>query len=142
MAYMPQKTMLGVGAVGEYDELAQPWSWLFYPPPYDFTDPQQITPPPTFIAPAASMGMGDCGCGGSCGGCSGGHAHGMGLFDSGWDISGWGWQEWGLVAVGLYVVSSVFMTTKSAASSVGRSVRKRRSRSARRAALQAQLAGL
>lgn len=130
--------------VGEYDELATPWTWLYYPPPYDFADPNPTIPPPTFIAPAEEMGMGGvgCGCGGTCGGC-GGHAHGMGqLFASGFDISGWGIGEWSIVALGAYALISVVFTTKSAASSVSSGMSKRRRSAAKRAALKAQLAGL
>ncbi len=136
MAYMRQ-----VYGMGEYDELATPWSWMYYPPPYDFADPLAIAPPPTFIASARSMGFGGCGCGGKCGGCGGGHAHGMGLFDSGWDLSGWGLAEWGIVAVGAYVAYSVLFTTGKGIGTVRSSSRKRASRARRRAELQAELAG-
>ena len=143
MAYMRQN----VQGLGEYDPLATPWSWMFYPPPYDFADPLGIVPPPTFIAPAEEMGLGhlgDCGCGGSCGGC-GGHSHGQGLgqlFASGWDISGWGIGEWSIVAAGAFVVYSVFFTGKTAATSVSRSVRRRASQAKKRAALQAAMDSL
>ena len=130
--------------VGEYDHMGTPWSWMYYPPPYDFADPNPTIPPPTFIAPAEEMGMGSlgCGCGGTCGGCGGhSHAQGMGqLFSSGLDMSGWGVGEWSIVALGAYAVYAVFSTTKSAASSVSGSVRRRASKARRKAALQAELA--
>jgi hypothetical protein len=146
MAYMRTR---GVGnaawgtraGVGEYDEMATPWTWLYYPPPYDFADPNPTVPPPTFIAPAEEMGLGGCGCGGTCGGC-GGHDHGQGLgqlFSSGFDISGWGVGEWSIVAVGAYALYSIFFTSKTAVSSVAASSRRRASKARRKAALQAQL---
>jgi hypothetical protein len=47
---------------------------------------------------ASDCGMGCCSSCASGGACSG-HSHGMGLFDSGTDISGWGLPEWGIVGV-------------------------------------------
>lgn len=70
MAYMRT-----TGGLGEYDRVP-PWSWMYYPPPYGFADPQKLTPPPGFHAPPETMGMGGCGCGGSCGGCGMGDAGG------------------------------------------------------------------
>lgn len=131
--------------MSEYDPMATPWTWMYYPPPYDFADPNPTIPPPTFIAPAEEMGMGHLGCG--CG-CSGGDScggsasavNGLGqLFSSGFDISGWGVGEWSVVALGAFAVYSVFFTTKSAASSVSGSMRRRSSRARRKAALQAEL---
>lgn len=54
------------------------WSWMFYPPPYRFMNPNKAVLPsgnyyPTY-APAKYMGLGcagDCGCGGACGGKAG-----------------------------------------------------------------------
>jgi hypothetical protein len=54
---------------------------------------------------------GDCGCGGSCGGC-GGHAHGVGLFDS-MDPTTWGIGEYGTLAVGAYVALSAWGDARS-----------------------------
>jgi hypothetical protein len=152
MAYMP--TRAGMGSipwssrsqfgVGEYDPLQTPWSWMFYPPPYDFADPNPTIPPPTFIAPAEEMGMGKlgCGCGGACGGC-GDHAHGMGqLFSSGLDLSGWGVGEWGIVAIGAFALYSVFFTSRAAASTVSAASRRRASKARRKAALQAELGAI
>lgn len=143
MAYM--RTNSGRRGMGEYDPMATPWSWMFYPPPYDFADPNPTIPPPTFIAPAEEMGLGlghlGCGCGGTCGGCGGSGAQGMGqLFSSGLDLSGWGIGEWAIVAVGAYALYSIFFTSKAAVSTVSASRRRRASKARRKAALQAELA--
>jgi hypothetical protein len=128
-----------------YSQLPTPWTWMYYPPPYDFADPDATIPPPTFIAPAEEMGLGGgCGCGGTCGGCGHSHKQGMGqlfgdLFSSGFDISGWGWQEWGIVALGAYVLFSTVETSKSAVTSVRRGASRRASRSRRKAQLQQEL---
>lgn len=148
MAYMRTDGMGSIAwgsraGVGEYDELATPWSWMYYPPPYDFADPNPTIPPPTFIAPAEEMGLGGCGCGGTCGGCGNGHAHGMGqLFSSGLDLSGWGVGEWSIVAIGAYALYSVFFTSKTAVSSVSAASRRRSSKARRKAALQSELSSL
>jgi hypothetical protein len=74
------------------------------------------------------FGMGSC-----CGSCAkGGTCKGMGLFDSGFDVSGWGWQEWGLVIFGGYALTSVLFTTKRAASRVASLPGERRKRKAAR----------
>ncbi len=39
---------------------------------------------------------------------------GMGLFDSGLDISGWSWPEYALAGVGAYMVMSTVFTTRRA----------------------------
>ena len=62
---------------------------------------------------------GACHCGGKC-------QHGMGIFDSGTDISGWGWEEWSVVGVGAFAVLSMFSATQSGVRSVRRAVRRRR----------------
>src|SRR5271170_1974021 len=132
--------------MAEYDPMATPWTWMYYPPPYDFADPNPTIPPPTFIAPAEEMGMGRLGCGCGCSGggdsCGGSASavNGLGqLFASGTDISGWGVGEWGIVALGAFAVYSVFFTSKSAVSSISSSSRRRSSRSRRKAQLQAEL---
>lgn len=79
MSYMQSGYGMGVGSVGEYDSVRPPFTWMYNPPPYDFLNNPPMKPPPTLIAPAASMGMGcagGCGCGGSCGG------HGVGALSS------------------------------------------------------------
>lgn len=79
---------------------------------------------------------GACHCGGKC------KQHGMGIFNSGTDISGWGWQEWGVVGIGAFAVWSMFSTTSRGVSTVKRSYRRRASRAAKRARLQKEMAGL
>jgi hypothetical protein len=97
----------------------------FYPPPYGF-------------ASGLAKGVGDCGCGGKCGGC--GHDHGMGqLFDSGTDISGWGWPEWAIVGGAAFAVMTAVSAVGNAGRKVSRSVRGVRSRAKKRAALKQQL---
>jgi hypothetical protein len=64
----------------------------------------------------------------------------MGLFDSGFDPTTWGIAEWLTILGGLYVVFSVFSTTKRAASGVAAIPGKRRRR--RAAALEDQAAKL
>lgn len=76
-----------------------------------------------------SSGMG-CGCGGTCGGC--GHQHGMGLFDSGTDISGWGLPEWGIVGVAGFAVISLLSSVTRGARSATRGYRRYKRRSAKR----------
>lgn len=73
--------------------------------------------PPNNTIPWTNQGLG-CGCGQGCGmGC------GMGLFDSGLDFSQWGLTEWGTLLGGLYMLFSVFSTTRRAARSVHRKTR-------------------
>jgi hypothetical protein len=66
-------------------------------------------------------GMG-CACGGRCGG--------LGLFESGVDVSGWGWPEWAVVIFGGYALISVLFTTKRAVATVQRLPGERRKRKA------------
>jgi len=80
--------------------------------------------PPNSMAPWDSrVGLGCPGlcCGSGCG---------VGLFDSGFDVSTWGWQEWLTVAGGLYLAFSVLFTTKRAAGAVARMPSERRKRRA------------
>lgn len=78
--------------------------------------------PPNDTVPVGSpgfvpMGMGCARPGVGCG-CAG-----MGLFDSGLDFSQWGISEWSTVVGGLYLLYSVFSTTRRAAHSVHRKTR-------------------
>lgn len=126
--------------VGSYSHPGN-WTWEFYPPPYDFLAPLDSVPMPSPIL-GRSRGVGGCGCGGTCGGCGGGghHPHGMGLFDSGLDLTGWGIPEWLTAAGGLYLLFSLFGDTKRAATGVRKynraAARKRREQ------LRSELAGL
>lgn len=92
--------------MGDYDRVSN-WNWLYYPPPYAFANPNRPQPkaPPEFYAPAATMGLGCGGCGGKCASCS---APGLGLFDTGLDVSGWGLGEWAVVAGAVVVGAAVF----------------------------------
>lgn len=65
--------------MGDYDKVGD-WSWLYYPQPYAFANPDRIQPASNFYAPAQTMGLGGCGCGcsggGSCGSKYGGLSDG------------------------------------------------------------------
>lgn len=79
---------------------------------------------PEFVADLRQMtrhrGMG-CGCKGLAGcPCSAG----LGLFETGIDLSGWSWPEWGIVAVGAYAVMSTVFTTQRGARRVRRSLKR------------------
>lgn len=80
------------------------------------------------------LGIGDCGGNGSMATCCDSCAHGgscgrgLGLFDSGWDISTWGWQEWAIVALGGYMLFSTVSTTGRAARGLAAIPAKRRRR--------------
>lgn len=72
---------------------------------------QQSTGPVGVVTgstPLKSLGLGCADCGGTCG-----QKNGMGLFDSGLDISQWGVMEWGAVALGGYTLLSLFHTHTS-----------------------------
>jgi hypothetical protein len=101
MSYLPQRGFSGYQHTGD-------WTWEYYPPPYDFLAPRNSAAVPPFVYPVRGVG---CGCSGSCGGaCHGG----LGLFDSGLDISQWGIGEWVAVALGVYLVGSVIGDTRRA----------------------------
>jgi hypothetical protein len=96
---------------------------------------------PSLAHSHGKKGMGcSCGCGGGSG-CSeneGMGAIGLGLFDSGLDISGWGIGEWSTVAVGGFLILKLFTGTKKAA----KSYKKYKRRRARKSKLQSELASL
>ena len=94
------------------------WSYLFYPPPYNF-----LAPPLTPVSPGSpeensiqSMGLsGTGGCNGlgcaQCGGtCGMGQTDSAGLFGTGLfttaDFTQWGWGEWAVVVAGSYFAIS------------------------------------
>ena len=88
--------------------------------------------PPNSMAPWDSrVGLGCPGlcCGSGCG---------VGLFDSGFDVSTWGWQEWLTVAGGLYLAFSLFFTTKRGIAAARELPRKRRKSWAARLRAQAK----
>jgi hypothetical protein len=113
------------------------WSWLFYPPPYNF-----LAPPATFskmgvVAPEDVLqprgnGMG-CACNGKMGGLGQDATISTGLFGTGLfvsaDPSQWGWGEWATIAVGGYVAVSAVGDISSGASAAAAPFRKRRKRS-------------
>lgn len=94
---------------GDYNKLGGSYAWMFDPPPYDFLWPVNPAPDPPMAYPmAGGAGLGDCGCGGKCGGCGDHkHGHGFGLFESGMDYTQWGPMEWGAVAIGGYLALSI-----------------------------------
>lgn len=79
------------------------------------------------------QGMSGLGC--DCRGC-----RGLGLFDSGLNLSGWGWPEWLAVFVGVYVVISVFSSTRRTVGRVRSGFRQRAQRRERRSELLAERA--
>jgi hypothetical protein len=68
--------------------------------------------------------------------------NGLGLFDSGTDISGWGPMEWAVVALGGFALFSMFSTTKRGVSGARKSIKARSSRKRRRAQLERELGSL
>lgn len=80
----------------------------------------------TFQPDVTGRGLGSCGCKGC--------AKGLGLFETGFDVSGWTWAEWGIVLLGAYAAYSMLFTTRTAASAVSSGVRRTRKRLARRVA--------
>lgn len=79
------------------------------------------------------QGMSGLGC--DCRGC-----RGLGLFDTGLDLTGWGWAEWLTVFVGVYVVISVFSSTRRTVGRVRSGFRQRAQRRERRSELLAERA--
>lgn len=131
MAYMRQQGLGSYSPVGD-------WSWLYYPPPYDFLAPADSValPAPVLFTPGGN-GLG-CACGGSdrCG-CRPG---GLGLFDSGLDLNQWGVAEWGVVAGGAYLAMKLLGDVFAVRQTVRRHGRKRAA--AKRARLERQLEAL
>jgi hypothetical protein len=67
---------------------------------------------------------------------------GLGIFDTGMDLSGWGVAEWLIVAVGLYAGFSLFGDTKRTVGTVQKSRRSSAARARRKKKLQDELSGL
>ena len=63
---------------------------------------------------------------------------GMGLFDSA-DWTTWGWGEWLTIAAGAYFLWKIMSDVGKGASKVKRTVRRRRSRAARRKKLEEEM---
>lgn len=83
-------------------------------------------------------GMGSC-----CSSCAHGGpctGHGMGIFDSGMDITQWGWMEWAIVGLSAWGLTSIATSTGRGVRKVRGGVRKYRRRSARRRRLREELA--
>jgi hypothetical protein len=121
--YMRQGGIFEQSGIGDYEQTGN-WEWEYYPPPYDF-----LAPPDAAAMPAPILQRG-VGCGGDhcdCGGACGGHAPGIGLFDS-TDFTQWGVAEWGAIAVGAYLVISLFTDASRASRSVKKYTRRRRTR--------------
>ena len=74
-----------------------------------------------FKRPAFGMGAccDSCAHGGKCSG-------GMGLFETGLDLTGWGWPEFAIAAFAVYASWSALVTTKRGVRAVGEGVRKTR----------------
>jgi hypothetical protein len=92
------------------------------------------TPVPT----SGCVGMGCAPCAGL--GCG---PTGLGLFATPFDLASWTWQEWGIAIAGVFVLFSVFSTTRRAVGTVKRKARYiskagERSRKAKAAKLRAE----
>ena len=110
----------------------QNYSWLFYPPPYNF-----LAPPRTPVAPGSpessvqSMGLGSAcnglgcaSCGGTCGmGQTSTGLFGTGLFASS-DPSTWGVGEYAVIAIGGYLAINVITDAQSAGKATRKAYRR------------------
>jgi hypothetical protein len=99
----------------------QNYSWLFYPPPYNFLAPPRTpvlasSPESTVQSMglgSACNGLGCASCGGTCGmGQDSSGLFGTGLFTSA-DFTQWGWGEWAAVVVGGYFAISAVSDLQS-----------------------------
>lgn len=114
-----------------YDQTRN-WSYLFYPPPYNFLAPPSTFSKPGVVAPEDVLqprgsGLGCAECGGTCGGLgqTSTGLFGTGLFQSA-DPSTWGWGEYAVIAVGGYVAISFISDAQSAGGAVRKAYRRRR----------------
>jgi hypothetical protein len=64
---------------------------------------------------------------------------GLGIFDSGLDLTQWGPMEFTLSALGIFALFSMFQTTRAGARRVSKSFRGRASKKRRKAELQEEL---
>lgn len=133
MAYAHKRTPTQNRGMGDYEQPGD-WSWLYYPPPYDFLAPSDSAP---LRAPV--LGSSGLGCSEGCG-CSGSfyspQATGLGLFES-MDPSSWGVGEWSVVAVGGYLAVSVVNDVTT----LGKETGKKGKKAYRRTKKGAQVAG-
>lgn len=111
-----------------YDQTRN-WSYLFYPPPYNFLAPPARLAPGQLVPEDVLQprGMGCADCGGTCDGL--GQAStglfGTGLFVSA-DPSTWGWGEYAVLAGGGYLAISLISDAQSAGGAVRKAYRRRR----------------
>lgn len=94
----------------------------------------------SFTSLSGYRGMGAC-----CSSCAQGGpcmGKGMGIFDSGMDVTGWGMPEWSIVGLTAWGVLSLFGSLGRGVKRTRTAVRKYRRRSARRAELKQELATL
>jgi hypothetical protein len=133
-----------------YDQTPN-WSWMFYPPPYNFLAPPATFSKPGFVAPEKVMqprgsgmasGLG-CACNGKMGGLGQDATTPAGLFGTGLfvsaDPSQWGWGEWAAVVVGGYLTISLVGDITSGASAAYGPIRRSRAKSRKRSRLQSAL---
>jgi len=88
----------------------------------EFVTPQRLTAPLQSAGIQIPQGWGMGGC---CSSCADG-GKGMGLFDSGTDISGWGMPEWGAVGLAAAAALSLLSNISTGAKRVKRVFRRRR----------------
>ena len=96
------------------------WTAEFYPPPYDF-----MAPPQTGWASGHTHDCGGCGGGCGCASCKG-----LGLFDSGLDVTQWGAAEWAVAALGVYLAMNILGDVSGGVKRVKRFSTRRRRRKA------------
>ena len=128
----------------------QNYSWLFYPPPYNFLAPPRT--PALASSPEStvqSMGLGSACNGLGCASCNGTCGMGQdssGLFGTGLFVSAdpttWGVGEWIAIGLGTWAAVSMVSDIGRAGSAAYAPIKRARSRSKKRAALQADLDSL
>ena len=129
------------------------YSFLFYPPPYNFLAPPATMPKSGKLAPedvlqpmGSGMGCNGLGCTDCSGTCGMGQTEGAGLFGTGLFVSAdptqWGWGEWGVIALGTWAAVSMVSDLGRGGSALYAPIKRARSRSRKRAALQADLDSL
>jgi hypothetical protein len=110
------------------------WSYLFYPPPYNFLAPPATSAKPGTLAPEDVLqpmgtgmgcnGLGCTTCGGTCGvGQTSSGLFGTGLFQSA-DPTTWGIGEWSVIGIGGFLAISAVNTSQTAARGVRKAYRR------------------